>query len=120
MDDHWLVPGSTDMAVDLSRLEGEARGGDTRYTVSLAGSLRSDWVDAWRELVHSSAVLRRFEIDPARSIVHFACRNVDGTAMVFDALERLETTVKRVNDIVAIRRASSPSVIAPRSALRAR
>jgi hypothetical protein len=120
MDDHWLVPGSTDMTVDLSRLQGEARGGDTRYTVALEGSLRSEWLSLWRELVSATAVLRRFEIDPATAVVHFTCRSADGTAMVFDALERLEAAVKRVNDILAVRRATSPGVTAPRTAIRAR
>lgn len=120
MDDHWLVPGSTDMTVDLSRLQGEPRAGDTRYSVGLHGSLHSDWVDAWREVLSATAVLRRFEIDPASSVVHFTCRNVDGTAMVFDALERLEAAVKRVNEIVAVRRAAAPRVLATPNALRAR
>jgi hypothetical protein len=120
MDDHWLVPGSFDVTVDLSRLQGEPRAGDTRYTVALEGSLRSEWVEVWREVLSASAVLRRFEIDPARSVVHFTCRNVDGTAMVFDALERLESAVKRVNEIVTVRRAAAPRVIAPPTSLRAR
>ncbi|HKD16868.1 MAG TPA: hypothetical protein VKG23_03285 [Thermoanaerobaculia bacterium] len=120
MDDHWLLPDASDVTVDLSRLEGEPRSGDTRYTVALDGSLRSEWVDVWRELLSASAVLRRFEIDAFRAVVHFTCRNVDGTAMVFDALERLEATVKRVNEIVAVRRAAAPRVIAAPTALRAR
>jgi hypothetical protein len=120
MDDHWLVPGSTDMTVDLSRLQGEPRGGDTRYTVALEGSLRTEWLHIWRGMLSTSAVLRRFEIDPARAVVQFTCRSVDGTAMVFDALESLETTVKRVNDILAVRRAATPGVTAPPTALRAR
>jgi len=108
MDDHWLVPGSTDMTVDLSRMRGEPRAGDTRYSVGLSGSLRSDWVAVWREVLSASAVLRRFEIDPAEQVVRFTCHNVDGTGMVFDALERLEATVKRVNEILAVRRAAEP------------
>ena len=120
MDDHWLVPGSTDMTVDLTRLQGEPRGDGTRYTVALEGSLRSDWLSVWREMVGASAILRRFEIDPARTVVQFICRTVDGTAMVFDALEHLESAVKRVNDIVAIRRAANTGVTAPPSALRVR
>jgi hypothetical protein len=120
MDDHWLLPGSSDVTVDLSRLRGEPRAGDTRYTVALNGSLRSEWVNVWREVLSASAILRRFEIDPFGAVVHFTCRNVDGTTMVFDALERLEATVKRVNEIVSVRREATPQVIPPPSSLRAR
>jgi len=120
MDDHWLVPGSSAVTVDRSRLQGEPRAGDTRYTVALNGSLRSEWVAVWREVLGASAVLRRFEIDPFAAVIHFTCRNVDGTAMVFDALERLEAAVKRVNQIVSVRSAAAPHVIAAPTALRAR
>lgn len=120
MDDHWLIPGSSEVTVDLSRLQGEPRAGDTRYTVALNGSLRSEWVVVWREVLNASAVLRRFEIDPFAAVVHFTCRNVDGTAMVFDALERLEATVKRVNEVVSVRSAAAHRVIAAPTALRAR
>jgi hypothetical protein len=120
MDDHWLLPGSTEMTVDLTRLKAEPRNGDTRYSVGLDGSLRSDWLEVWREVLSASAVPRRYEIDPASAVVHFTCRNVDGTALVFDALERLEATVKRVNEVAAVRRAAAPRIIAAPNALRAR
>jgi hypothetical protein len=120
MDGHWLLPGSTEMTVDLTRLQAEPRAGDTRYSIGLDGSLRLDWLDVWREVLSASAVLRRYEIDPASGVVSFTCRNVDGTALVFDALERLEATIKRVNEIAAFRRAAAPRVIAAPTALRAR
>ena len=108
------------MKVDLTRLKAEPRAGDTRYSVGLDGSLRSDWLEVWREVLKASTVPRRYEIDPANAVVYFTCRNVDGTAQVFDALERLEATVKSVNEIAAVRRAAAPRVIAAPNALRAR
>jgi hypothetical protein len=120
MDDHWLVAGSADLKLDVSRLKGDPVGGDTKYAVALAGALRTEWVQAWREVLNATVIGRRFEIDPAAGVVRFTCRNVDGTGMVFDALERLEALVSRANEIAAARRAEVPRSIAVPSSLRAR
>ena len=83
MDDLWLLPGPSDVNVDLSRLQGETVGDETHYVVGLDASPRSEWLDAWRHVQSSSAVLRRFRIDPEEAIVRFTCRTADGTGMVF-------------------------------------
>jgi len=120
MDDLWLLPGPSDVNVDLSRLQGETVGDETHYVVGLDASPRSEWLDAWRHVQSSSAVLRRFRIDPEEAIVRFTCRTADGTGMVFDALQHLEVFVKRVNDVVAARRAATPHVSPVPNRIRAR
>ena len=61
-------------------------------------------------------IARRFELDPAAGVVRFACRTADGTALVFEMLERLEALVARVNragrDLALARRPAA--VRAPR------
>ena len=119
-DDHWLIPGGSDVKLDLSQLKGDPVGGDTKYAVALDGSLRTEWIQAWREVQNGTALGRRYEIDATGGVVRFTCRNVDGTGMVFEALERLESLVARANQIAAARRTEIPRSIAAPNALRAR
>ncbi|HTY43419.1 MAG TPA: hypothetical protein VMH79_16225 [Thermoanaerobaculia bacterium] len=98
------------MKLDLSRLKGEPAGTDTRYSVALDGRLGDEWVADFRALQAESAVGRRFELDRGRGAVRFSCRSVDGTTVVFEALERLEELVRHANQIVAVRRASGPRI----------
>ncbi|HTR04146.1 MAG TPA: hypothetical protein VMN82_13190 [Thermoanaerobaculia bacterium] len=98
------------MRLDLSRLKGEPAGTDTRYSVGLDGALGDEWVADFRALQAESAIGRRFELDRGRGAVRFACRSVDGTTVVFEALEGLEELVRHANQIVAVRRASGPRI----------
>ena len=99
---------ASDVKLDLSRLQGEPAGTETRYTVSLDGPISEQWIEFYTRLQADSPVSRRFELDAPKAIVRFSCRTVDGTGQVFEALERLETLVERANQIAAIRRASAP------------
>jgi len=106
--------------LDLSRLKGDPAGSDTKYAVALDGSLRTEWIQAWREVQNGTSIGRRYEIDAGAGVVRFSCRDVDGTGMVFEALERLESLVARANEIAAARRAELPRSISAPNALRAR
>jgi hypothetical protein len=89
--------------------------------VALEGPLGEQWVDAYRTLQQTeSAAHRRFELDVARALIRFSCRTVDGNGPVFDLLERLETLVERVNQVVAVRRSAGPRISVASSGLRAR
>src|SRR5206468_10709130 len=105
MDSRWAAHGSSDVKLDLSRLKGDILGGDTRYAIALEGPIGEGWLEAWNELQATSTVARRFEIDAANATARFACRSVDGTGIVFEALERLQALIGRANEIVAVRRA---------------
>jgi hypothetical protein len=121
MTNQWIERAASEVKLDLSRLKGEAAGTDTRYTVSLAGPIGEPWLDAYRTLQQAEpAAHRRFEFDVPRATVRFSCRTVDGTGVVFDLLEQLETIVDRVNQVVAVRRAAGPRISLVNSALRAR
>ena len=118
MDEHRSAAAS-DVRLDLSRLKGETSGGDTRYVVGIEGPLRPDWLETYRQFQSGSPVLRRFEIDAPAGAVRFTCRSVDGTGVVFKALERLEALITRVNQVAWVRRAAGPRISVPTS-LRAR
>ena len=107
--------------VDVSTLRGEPRGADTMvYTVALEGAVGDRWIEGYRLTTEQSATLRRFELDPARSIVRFACRTADGNALVFEMLERLESLVTRVNQLAEVWRSQAPRVRFAPAPLRAR
>ncbi len=109
------------MAVDVSTLRGEPRGADTTvYTVALTGSPGERWMEGYRLTREESAVSRRFELDPAGRTVRFACRTADGTALVFEMLERLEALVARVNQLTEIWDSQAPRVRFAPAPLRAR
>lgn len=120
MNDQWMTPAASDVKLDLSRLIGEGVGTDTRYSVALEGPLDDAWIEAFRTLQSESLVFKRFDLDRARALIRFVCRTVDGTGQVFEALERLENLVERVNQVVAARRAAGPRISLPPAALRAR
>jgi hypothetical protein len=87
----------TEVRVDHASLRAEADGGDiTRYRVRLTDSVDERWIAAYRAVQADSTAFRRFRLEPDGSI-SFACRGVDGPAMVMDALERLERLVEVVN-----------------------
>lgn len=112
---------SADMHVDVSTLRGEPRGADTMvYTVALKGPLGERWIEGYRTTVEQLAMTRRFELDPARSVVRFACRTADGNALVFEMLERLEALVTRVNRLAEIWRSQAPRLRFSPAPLRAR
>jgi hypothetical protein len=119
MDDHAQLQRANDVALDLSRLIGEPSGGDTRYSVALAGAINPEWVEAYRGLQAEGLAPRRYELDAARGAFRFTCRAVDGTGAVFEALERIEELVVQVNRIAALRRATAPRIRVARPALRA-
>jgi hypothetical protein len=97
--------------VDVTTLRGEPRGADTTaYSVALKGPVNDRWIEGYRLTTQQSAVSRRFELDPARSTVRFACRTADGTELVFEMLERLEALVAGVNQLVEIWRSQAPHV----------
>ena len=107
--------------VDVSTLRGEPRGADTMvYTVAREGAVGDRWIEGYRLTTEPSATLRRFELDPARSIVRFACRTADGNALVFEMLERLESLVTRVNQLAEVWRSQAPRVRFAPAPLRAR
>lgn len=113
-------PGA-DVHVDVSTLRGEPRGADTMvYTVALKGPLGDRWLEGYRTTVEQLAMSRRFELDPARSVVRFACRTADGNALVFEMLERLEALVTRVNRLAEIWRSQAPRLRFSPAPLRAR
>lgn len=121
MSNQRIERAASDVKLDLSRLKGEEIGTETRYTVALEGPVGEQWVGAYRTLQQTeSAVNRGFHLDPARAAIRFSCRTVDGTGLVFEALERLETLVERVNQVVALRRAAGPRLSFAPPALRAR
>ena len=112
---------SIEVHVDVSSLKGEPRGADTMvYTVALKGPLGDRWIEGYRLTTEQSAVSRRFELDPARSTIRFACRTADGNALVFEMLERLEALVARVNLLAEIWRSQAPRVRFSPEPLRAR
>lgn len=120
MTNQWIERAASEVKLDLSRLKGEPAGTDTRYTVALAGPAGQEWVEAYRMLQQAEpAAHRRFELDVARASVRFSCRTVDGTGVVFDLLEQLETIVERVNQVIAVRRAAGPRISLATPALRA-
>lgn len=106
---------ASDVKLDLSRLKGEPSGGDTRYAVGIEGSLRPEWLETYRQFQAGTPGLRRFEIDAPAAAVRFTCRNVDGTGVVFEALERLESLITRVNQVAWVRRAAGPRISVPTS-----
>jgi hypothetical protein len=110
-----------EVRVDVSTLRGESRGPDTMvYTVSLKGPLGERWIEGYRTTVEELAMTRRFDLDPARSVVRFACRTADGHALVFEMLERLEALVTRVNRLAEIWRSQAPRLRFSPAPLRAR
>ena len=112
---------SAEVHVDVSTLKGQPRGADTMvYTVSLKGPLGDRWIEGYRLSTEQSAVSRRFELDPARSTIRFACRTADGTELVFEMLERLEALVARVNQLAEIWRSQVPRARFSPAPLRAR
>ena len=117
--DEFPDAGASDVKLDLSRLKGETNGGDTRYSVGIEGSLRPEWLETYRQFQAGAPGLRRFEVDAPSATVRFTCRNVDGTGVVFEALERLEFLITRVNQVAWVRRAAGPRIRMPTS-LRAR
>ena len=107
--------------VDVSTLKGEPRGADAMvYTVALKGPLGDRWIEGYRRTAEQSTVSRRFELDPARGTIRFACRTADGTALVFEMLERLEALVASVNQLAEIWRSQAPRVLLSPASLRAR
>ena len=107
--------------VDVSTLRGEARGPDTMvYTVALKGPLGDRWLEGYRMTIEQLAMSRRFELDPARSLVRFACRTADGNELVFEMLERLEAVVTSVNRLAEIWRSQAPRLSFSPAPLRAR
>lgn len=120
MTNQWVERAASEVRLDLSRLQGEPVGTDTRYSVALAGPVSDAWIEGYRTLQQAEpAAHRRFELDVARATVRFSCRTVDGTGIVFDLLEKLETIVERVNQVVAVRRALGPRISLASSSLRA-
>ncbi len=114
-------PGSaSDVRLDLSTLKGEPAGADTRYAVRLRGPVDERWLESCRGLLADSPALRRFALDAAQGTLGFSCRTVDGTALVFEMLERIEGLVERVNQLAAIRRSVGPRVSVSSATLRAR
>jgi hypothetical protein len=83
--------------VDHSTLRGETAGTDTRYTVGLLGVVDEAWAAAYRTIQSESTGYRRFRLDASSRTISFSCRTVDGTAHVFEALERLEALLSIVN-----------------------
>jgi hypothetical protein len=114
------------IALDISTLKGETAGTDTRYALALSlpygGPVDVDerWVAAYRLTQDELPVYGRFDLDRANALVRFSCRTVDGNGMVFEMLERLETLVARVNQLVDIWRAQSPPANVASATLRAR
>jgi hypothetical protein len=86
--------------VDHSTLRGEAAGTDTRYTVGLLGVVDGAWAEAYRAVQSESTGYRRFRLDPRSRTITFSCRTVDGTAKVFETLDRLEALLAIVNQQV--------------------
>jgi hypothetical protein len=120
MTDQWTEKGASDVRLDLSRLKGETSDTDTKYTVALAGPADERWIEAYSDLQAELGPRKLFELDAARGLIRFSCRTVDGTGVVFEALDRLEALVERANGIAAVRRAASPRITFGRSVLRAR
>jgi hypothetical protein len=110
MNEHRMSPPETTVRLDLSRMSADHAATDTRYNVALEGTLEEEWVADFRSLLAELPSPRRYEFDRARSVVRFSCRTVEGTGVVFDALERLEAIVENVNRRVAARRLAGPRV----------
>jgi hypothetical protein len=83
--------------VDHSTLRAETVGTDTRYTVALTGVVDARWTETYRATQGESTGYRRFRLDPSSRTISFSCRTVDGTAHVFEALDRLEALLSIVN-----------------------
>jgi len=90
-------PRAIAVRVDHSTLRAETAGTDTRYTVGLLGVVDATWADAYRAIQAESTGYRRFRLDVASRTISFSCRTVDGTAQVFEALDRLEALLSIVN-----------------------
>jgi hypothetical protein len=91
---------ATAVRVDHSTLRGETVGTDTRYTIGLLGVVDGAWADAYRSAQSESTGYRRFRLDPRGRTITFSCRTVDGTAKVFETLDRLEALLAIVNQQV--------------------
>jgi hypothetical protein len=120
MTDRWDERSDSDVRLDLSTLKGEPSGTDTRYAVSLRGPIDDRWWEGYQTLQAEPTAFRRFELDRASATIRFSCRTVDGTALVFEMLERIEGFVEHVNRFAAVRRLVSPRVSLSPAPLRAR
>jgi hypothetical protein len=121
MEDGLSEQRGGEVRVDVTTLRGDARGADTMvYTVALKGRVDDRWIEGYRATVEQQQMARRFEIDPEKAVVRFACRNADGHALVFEMLERLEALVERVNRLTEIWRSQAPRLRFSPAPLRAR
>lgn len=120
MNNLWITGPPVDVRLDLSRLRGEPLDTSTRYSVGLESAPGDEWAAEFRSRQADLPAHRRYELDLAGPVVRFSCRTVDGTGMVFEFLQELETLVEEINRIVAVRHAVGPRVSPVSPAPRAR
>ncbi len=120
LKDLWITGPPEDVKLDLTRLQGEPLATSTRYSVALESAPGEEWVAEFRARQVEVPAHKRFELDLGRSVVRFSCRTVDGTGMVFEFLEQLETQIEEINRILAVRHAVGPRVSSVPAAPRAR
>lgn len=85
-----------EVTLDHGSLRGQMAGGETRYTVGLSGNVGEPWAAVYRRIQEASTLHRRFQLDRATRTVSFSCPNIEGPALVFEMLDRLEALLTLV------------------------
>src|SRR5215468_5950088 len=78
------------MRLDHGSLRGEPGASHTHYSVALTGDVEERWTTAFRAVCAQSGANRVFVLNPRSATVSFSCRTLEGPALVFEMLDRLE------------------------------
>ncbi len=91
----------TPMRLDHGSLRGEPGASHTHYSVALTGDVEERWTSAFRAVCAQSGANRIFVLNPRSATVSFSCRTLEGPALVFEMLDRLEKLLAAVDRRVA-------------------
>jgi hypothetical protein len=80
--------------LDHASLRGEPGASHTHYSISLLGQTDERWTEAFRAVCAASPERRAFQLNPRSRTVSFSCLTLEGPALVFEMLERLESLLK--------------------------
>jgi|SoiMetStandDraft_2_1073263.scaffolds.fasta_scaffold106901_2 hypothetical protein len=89
------------MGLDHGSLRGEPGASHTHYSVALKGDVEERWTSAFRAVCAQSGANRVFVLNPRSATVSFSCRTLEGPALVFEMLDRLEKLLAAVDRRVA-------------------
>ena len=99
--------------LDHATLRAEVRATDTRYTIGVRGGADERWAEALRALCEQSAAHRPFHFSREGGTISFSCRTLEGPALVFEMLERLEVLLDLVDRRVAAGPLTGSAAAAP-------